>query len=387
VPTSLATHPRPTSGAPEARAAKLNPRFAALLLAAALILAGCLPADVRPSPSASASTAPPTASLSPTPAATAAAPTPTPGPTFLVHTVVRGDSLISLARRYETTARSIAYWNRDTYPSLDPDSAAYDPDRVEIGWQLRLLPGEVFEPPEPTGEPSPTPQASLVIPAGPTPNPSGPAVVVSNGGRGGNAVALTFDLGGRVEPAADVAIWLVEHDVPATIFPTGEAATSGTAGQAVLALVAAHPDLLTVGNHSWDYADFTTLSAAAIRDQLTRSEAAIESAVGRSTRPFLRPPYGAHSSATRDAVGAAGWAYVVMWDVDATDWRPESDGGPTTDEIRSKVLSRAQGGSIVAMNLGGDHTLEALPGIVEGLRARGLEPVTLHRLLGVEPGG
>jgi hypothetical protein len=35
----------------------------------------------------------------------------------------------------------------------------------------------------------------------------------------------------------------------------------------------------------------------------------------------------------------------------------------------------------VLMHLGGWHTLEALPGIVSGLRARGLEPVTLSELL------
>jgi hypothetical protein len=33
------------------------------------------------------------------------------------------------------------------------------------------------------------------------------------------------------------------------------------------------------------------------------------------------------------------------------------------------------------MHLGGYHTLEALPAIVDGLRAKGLEPVTLSELL------
>lgn len=47
-----------------------------------------------------------------------------------------------------------------------------------------------------------------------------------------------------------------------------------------------------------------------------------------------------------------------------------------------EVLTRAQGGSIVLMHLGGYVTLDALPGIVEGLRARGYALVTLETLLG-----
>ena len=34
------------------------------------------------------------------------------------------------------------------------------------------------------------------------------------------------------------------------------------------------------------------------------------------------------------------------------------------------------------MHLGGFNTLEALPGIVDGLRAKGLRPVTLEEMFG-----
>jgi peptidoglycan/xylan/chitin deacetylase (PgdA/CDA1 family) len=70
-----------------------------------------------------------------------------------------------------------------------------------------------------------------------------------------------------------------------------------------------------------------------------------------------------------------------MWDIDTIDWRPTVDGGPTARDIEARVLSRVQGGSIVLMHLGGYNTLEALPAIVDGLRAKGLEPVTLTELL------
>jgi peptidoglycan-N-acetylglucosamine deacetylase len=147
--------------------------------------------------------------------------------------------------------------------------------------------------------------------------------------------------------------------------------------------IASKPDLFAVGNHSYDHPNFTELGADEIADQLNRTDEMIVAATGRTSKPFFRPPFGAQNAAVRQAVADAGWAYLVMWDVDTIDWKPTSDGGPTPDDIVAKVLSRAEGGSIVLMHLGGEHTLEALPRIIEGLRAKGLEPVTLPQLLGM----
>ena len=71
-----------------------------------------------------------------------------------------------------------------------------------------------------------------------------------------------------------------------------------------------------------------------------------------------------------------------MWDIDTIDWKQTADGGPTKADIVTKVVSNAQGGSIVLMHLGGWHTLEALPEVLSGLKAKGLTPVTLTEMLG-----
>jgi peptidoglycan/xylan/chitin deacetylase (PgdA/CDA1 family) len=189
-------------------------------------------------------------------------------------------------------------------------------------------------------------------------------------------VALTFDMGGRLDPAVDIMNWLVANQVKATIFPTGQM-SSTPIGKQVLALVKAHPDFFALGNHTFDHPDLTGLTAAQIRSELTRAEAIIAPLAGRTTKPFFRPPYGAQNSSVLAAAGAAGWRYTVMWDVDTIDWRPISDGGPTADDIVAKVVSRAEGGSIVLMHLGGYNTLPALPGVLHGITEMGLEPVRL----------
>ncbi|HYM82710.1 MAG TPA: polysaccharide deacetylase family protein [Candidatus Dormibacteraeota bacterium] len=309
--------------------------------------------------------------------------TPRPSPTPVAYLVRTGDTLTSIARAFDTTARSIAFWNRDTYPSLDPQSAGYAPDRIAVGWTLRIWPGQVVdEAIIPPASPHPTPSAALVLPPGPTPAADGTSVLVSNGPRGGNGIALTFDMGGRLDPALDIVDWLIANDVPATIFPTGRTASTTDIGQAVMARLAAHRDQFAVGNHTWDHPDMTKLGATAIASELNDTESVIVSLVGRSSKPLYRPPFGSQDLATRKVIGGLGWSYTIMWDVDTIDWKPIADGGPTADDIVAKVLSRARGGSIVLMHLGGYETYAALPRVVAGLRAMGLQPVTLTQMLG-----
>ncbi|MDQ2966469.1 MAG: polysaccharide deacetylase family protein, partial [Chloroflexota bacterium] len=324
----------------------------------------------------------------PSPSQTFVRPTPTPAPTPMTYFVKSGDSLISIARAFGTTVRSIGFWNRDRYPSLDPESESYNPNRIGVGWSLTLTPNTLYDElagPSPSpGGPSPSPAGS----PGPAPSvparpiPTGPADVISHGSRGTDQIALTLDMGGRLDPAVAIMTWLVDHRVKATIFPTGNLGSTTDIGLEVLQIIRDHPDLFELANHSWDHPSFTDLSAAEMADQLWRTEQALAPLSGQTTRPWFRPPYGAWTKAVRDGVGAAGWQYLVMWDIDTIDWRPTADGGPTRTDIEAKVLAKAQGGSIVLMHLGGWNTLDALPGIVDGLRVKGLRPVTLEEMLG-----
>jgi hypothetical protein len=99
----------------------------------------------------------PPAPTGPTPIPSFVRPTPTPAPTFMTYVVKSGDNLNTIAHRYGTTARSIAFWNRGWYPSLDPEAAGYRPDVVRIGWTLVLIPNVKFDEqtlPEPTPNPT-----------------------------------------------------------------------------------------------------------------------------------------------------------------------------------------------------------------------------------------
>ncbi|HYL40347.1 MAG TPA: polysaccharide deacetylase family protein, partial [Candidatus Binatus sp.] len=278
-------------------------------------------------------------------------------------------------------------------PSLDPESAAYNPNRLEVGWVLVVLPDSVVDENNPP-TPSPGPGSSAPIPpptTDPTPLPSAPpssapsaaplATVISHGSRTSKTIALTFDMGGRLDPAVGIVQWLIDHSVHATLFATGESGTTTAQGLAAMELAATRPDLFDFGNHSWDHPDFKTLTAAQMAAEVTRTEAALVPIVG-STKPWFRPPYGSWNTAVQAGIGAAGWRHLVMWDVDMIDWRPVSAGGPTAADMVAKLRAKALGGSIVLMHLGGYSTLAALPGILAAAGDLGLQPVTLGEMFG-----
>lgn len=208
----------------------------------------------------------------------------------------------------------------------------------------------------------------------------------------GAEVALTFDLGGRTEPAMAIAKRLLLNGVCATIFPTGDTAAS-PAGSAVLEFMDNYPALFEFGNHTKDHCDLVrgggdtgcpagTPSTSFIQSQLTAADSTIFAVTGQHTAPYWRPPYGAHDRAARLAATAIGYKKTVMWHIDTIDWKPPppSDTGPTAVQIIDKVVGNAANGSIVLMHLGGWNTYAALPGMISGVRARGFVPTSLSDL-------
>jgi hypothetical protein len=119
------------------------------ILAIAVLAVACVPEPANRANRSQVAAATPTpipTPAGPTPTPSFVRPTPTPQPTFFVYTVVSGDNLGSIAKRYGTSPRSLAYWNRVTYPSLDPDSATYKPNYLVVGWTLRLIPNAEVDP-------------------------------------------------------------------------------------------------------------------------------------------------------------------------------------------------------------------------------------------------
>jgi len=186
----------------------------------------------------------------------------------------------------------------------------------------------------------------------------------------GERVALTFD------DCYDASSW-------ARILDVLEARHAGGSFFCLGPYVRANPAIArrtviqghTVGSHGWDHHDVRTLNDDQIRTRL-RLEADVWWDVARVTPvPYFRPPGGGLDADASRVIGQEGFATIVLWDVDPWDWTR-----PGAAAVTGRVLAHIRAGSIVVLHAIPD-TATALPGLIDALRARGLEPVTLEELL------
>jgi len=182
-------------------------------------------------------------------------------------------------------------------------------------------------------------------------------------------VALTFDDGPSARYTAHVLDVLEQKDVRATFFMIGEH-------------VAALPDLARrvaarheIGNHTWSHPNMSLAHAADAKHQLDRGAEIIAATTGRTPMLF-RPPFGYFSGAT--AMIATGMRYpIVLWDA---KFNVHDSAASNVERIGSTVGP----GSIVLGHDGGtlnnDVVVQALPQLIDRLRAQGLQLVTLPEL-------
>jgi peptidoglycan/xylan/chitin deacetylase (PgdA/CDA1 family) len=185
------------------------------------------------------------------------------------------------------------------------------------------------------------------------------------------AVALTFDDGPWPSNSLRILKVLRRMHARATFFVIGY-------------LVDAYPDIvereheagMAIGNHTYNHPEvppFGTLPLRLIEDEISLGSRSL----GRSgiASGLLRPPAGSTSKAVVRAAESLG-ERVVLWSVDPADW----PAGVTAAQIRRRVLSAVEPGSIVLLHDGGGDqsaTVAALPGIIKGIRHRHLRLVPL----------
>jgi peptidoglycan/xylan/chitin deacetylase (PgdA/CDA1 family) len=212
-------------------------------------------------------------------------------------------------------------------------------------------------------------------------------VVINNAPRTIRQVALTFDSDSEGGHGLDIMQWLAAHQVPATIFMTGDWTDHTADGPKILGIIQAHPDLFTLGNHSYSHPHFDQLTPDQMRAELRAAAASFVPYTTQDPRPFWRPPYGELDDQVLDAAGAEGYRWTVLADVGLPDWRPLDFDPPgwTADQLVKSAVARSKPGTIVGLHLGGFFTYQALPRMVAGIRMRGFELVNLNQML--EPRG
>ena len=202
-------------------------------------------------------------------------------------------------------------------------------------------------------------------------------------------VALTFDDGPDARWTPKILDILKEKNAPATFFLIGRN-------------MQAHPGIVSrelrmgelLGNHTYTHPNIAALPTAETDLELNATQRLFAVITGKSFRLF-RPPYFGDAEPSTPAevnplVTAQKLGYLIVGlRVDTDDWKK-----PPPDLIVSKVLARLAepatpdqpAGQVVLLHdSGGDrsHTVEALPTLIDQLRAHGYQLVTVDQLAGL----
>lgn len=135
-----------------------------------------------------------------------------------------------------------------------------------------------------------------------------------------------------------------------------------------------------VGSHGFYHARLPLLTDEGLAEDLRAAAAAIHAVAGISPVPWFRCPFGAGHDDPRvlAAIRAEGYRNV-HWDVWAEDWDPDRTGVQIELDVSREALAHGDG-TVILLHTWPEPTVDALPGLVERLRAAGATLVTIDRL-------
>lgn len=131
-----------------------------------------------------------------------------------------------------------------------------------------------------------------------------------------------------------------------------------------------------IGSHGHKHMNYSKLSDEEIRTQITTADTILKQATGQ-TPNLIRLPNGDFDKRVLRIANELNYK-VIQWDTDSLDWMNKG-----VDNIINRVLTKAHPGDIVLMHASDTctQTHEALPTIIDQLRAKGYEFVTVGELL------
>jgi peptidoglycan/xylan/chitin deacetylase (PgdA/CDA1 family) len=179
-------------------------------------------------------------------------------------------------------------------------------------------------------------------------------------------VALTFDDGPDKNTDAVLDV-LADRGVKATFFVQGY-----RVGPYASAVQRAVDEGHVIGNHTYNHADLTTLTAKQITAQLTKTRQAVKDATGYDVT-LVRPPYGAIDAKVERYAGGP----LILWSVDTRDWESKN-----VKKILGTLKKEVRPGAIVLMHDTIAQSAKALGRAIDWLRDQGYTLVTVPQLLG-----
>jgi len=184
-------------------------------------------------------------------------------------------------------------------------------------------------------------------------------------------VVLTFDDGPWPGHTPAVLKALADECTKAVFFPIGKHATY-------------HPEILrqvaaaghTVGAHTWSHANLNSkkMTDQLARDEIEKGYSAVKLALGAAPAPFFRFPELQHGPSAMAYLGTRNIA-IFSCDLDSFDFRAK-DAAQIVNTVMTKLDKQGKG--IILMHDFQKHTAQALPALLQRLKAGGYKVVQMR---------
>ncbi|MFI9507079.1 polysaccharide deacetylase family protein [Nocardia sp. NPDC052566] len=220
----------------------------------------------------------------------------------------------------------------------------------------------------------PAPQPPLLPPPPGGPKAAIPAGTITALPGAGTSMALTVDDGASPEVVGAYIKFARDTGARFTFFVTAYYDSWSIHRNALRPLV--ESGQIQLGNHTWDHADLTKLSASGISSQLERAKNYLRDNFGTDGTPYYRPPFGRHN-ATVDRVAAdLGYTVPTMW------YGSLSDSGVITEDYLIECARKYfNPQTIVIGHANAPAVTHCYGQLVDIIKERNLSMVTLNDVL------
>lgn len=180
-------------------------------------------------------------------------------------------------------------------------------------------------------------------------------------------ISLTFDDGPNPDTTPRLLDILKAKGVKATFFMLGQNVAKH---EALVKRVADEGH--EVASHSYSHPQLTSVDASRVKEEVQKTDKAIYQATGCLPTDF-RPPYGAVNKDVATLIGKP----IIQWSVDSQDWQSHN-----ASAIIKRINDTAYNDTIVLMHDIHPDTIDAVPEVIDSLRAAGYEILPTKELLG-----
>ena len=133
-----------------------------------------------------------------------------------------------------------------------------------------------------------------------------------------------------------------------------------------------------IGNHGYLHLDHATITDKQNREEIVLCDRLVEQTTGIKMNLFA-PPSGSYGNVTISVCDELGYK-VIMWTKDTIDWRDKD-----YELIFKRATTGVESGDMILMHPT-EHTVRALPKILEELKKNGLSTATVSEIIGTVNG-